>query len=140
MKLPFGTGPARGLTSQFVLFSGVGVIAAVAHYGTLICLVELVALRAVAASALGFTAGALVNYSLNYRITFRSDKAHREAMAKFFTVALVGLGLNTAIMALATEVLALHYLLSQVLATGMVLVWNFTGNRLWTFREEGHAE
>ena len=56
-------------------------------------------------------------------------------MSKFFTIAFVGLLLNTIIMAIGVEILNLHYLLAQVVATGLVLFWNFTGNRLWTFSE-----
>ncbi len=49
-------------------------------------------------------------------------------------VALVGLGINTAIMYGLTHYTGLHYLLCQVLATGVVLGWNFLANRFWTFR------
>lgn len=38
--------------------------------------------------------------------------------------------------AVATKGLSLHYLLIWVIATGMVLLWNLTGNLLWTFRKE----
>lgn len=102
-------------------------------------LVEVVSANAVVASALGFTVGALVNYYLNYHITFKSKKSHNEAIIKFLTVALIGLALNTLIMFVAAEILLIYYLLAQVMATGMVLVWNFAGNRLWTFREGNHA-
>jgi len=37
---------------------------------------------------------------------------------------------------LAVEQWQLHYMISQLGATGMVLVWNFLGNRLWTFGEQ----
>ena len=89
----------------------------------------------VIASAVGFVLGAFVNYILNYRYTFRSTKNHREAMTKFMAVALAGLILNTFIMAMATGYFALHYLLAQILATGLVLIWNYSVNLLWTFRE-----
>ena len=125
----------RGVLVQFVCFSGIGVIGTLTHYTTLLMLVEIAEVGAVLASACGFVVGALVNYLLNYRYTFRSKRRHHEAISKFFTVALVGLGLNTLIMSLAIGILFLHYLLAQVIATGLVLIWNFSGNRWWTFRE-----
>ena len=100
---------------QFFSFAAVGAVGTAAHYST-------------------FIVGALVNYTLNYRLTFQSSKLHRDSMPKFFLVALFGLGFNTAIMAFVTEVWRLHYLLAQILATGGVLVWNFTVNRFWTFK------
>jgi len=121
--------------SKFVRFLGVGVFCTAAHYAVLVLLVQWATLAAVQASAIGFAVGALVNYVLNYRFTFRSTKRHREAMLKFFIVAIIGLGLNTACMAVGVGPLRLHYLLSQILATGLVLIWNFTGNHLWTFRQ-----
>jgi len=140
MEFRLNRGQVRKLINQFLCFSGVGIIGTLAHYFTLIGLVEIVSLKAVLASVIGFIVGAMVNYFLNYYITFKSTKSHHEAIIKFFTVALIGLILNTLIMALATEVFALYYLLAQVISTGLVLLWNFTGNRLWTFWGEDHAQ
>lgn len=98
-------------------------------------LVQLFAVRAVLASMAGFVLGALVNYYLNHRITFRSDKRHGEAATKFLTVALVGFVLNSALMALETEIFHIHYLVAQVVTTLVVLIWTFSGNRLWTFAD-----
>lgn len=122
------------LLRQFLSFTAVGAVGTTAHYATLIALVQVFHAHAVLSSAAGFTVGALVNYSLNYRLTFRSTKLHHDSMPKFFIVAIVGLALNTAIMALLVEVLGFHYLVAQVLATLTVLAWTFTANRLWTFR------
>jgi putative flippase GtrA len=119
---------------QFFSFAAVGVVGTAAHYSTLIALVQIMHVNPVVSSGAGFVVGALVNYALNYRLTFRSTKLHRDSMPKFFLVALFGLGFNTAIMALMTEVWKLHYLVAQVLATAGVLVWNFAVNRYWTFK------
>jgi len=119
---------------QFASFTGVGAIGTAAHYCVLIALVDVLQLRPIPSSALGFTVGAFVNYSLNYRFTFRSTKMHRESMPKFFIVATAGLLLNTAIMGVLTAMLSVHYLLAQIVATAGVLVWNFSINRCWTFR------
>ena len=126
----------KGIFRQFITFAGVGVIGTLTHYAVLVILVQIAELTPVLASGAGFVSGALVNYCLNYRITFHSNKRHHEAIIKFFTVASIGLLLNTLVMALATEILYIHYLLSQMVATGLVLIWNFAGNRYWTFREK----
>jgi putative flippase GtrA len=55
-------------------------------------------------------------------------------IAKFMTVALIGLLVNAAIMAVTVDLYRLHYLVSQILATALVLVWNFAANHRWTFR------
>ena len=125
----------RPITKQFMCFTAIGAVGTAAHYAILVALVHMLAADPVAASIGGFVAGAFVNYFANYHVTFQSKKRHEEAFIKFLSVALLGLGLNTLIMAFATNLVGLHYLISQVIATGMVLVWNFVGNRFWTFRE-----
>ena len=127
--------------SDSLQFSGVGIIGTLVHYSVLIFLVHVLAINAVEASSAGFIAGALTNYLLNYRYTFASKKRHQEAMTKFFIVALIGLFFNGLIMSFCTHSLQLHYLVSQVIATGLVLLWNFTANHKWTFHEhQNNAE
>jgi len=112
-----------------------GGIATACQYATLILLVEATRVNEVAASALGYAAGALVNYVINYYLTFASKARHLPTMIKFFAVVLIGLGLNTLIMYLGHAVIGLHYIAAQLLATGVVLVWNFIGHKFWTYQQ-----
>ena len=123
------------LLRQFVRFAGVGCMSAIGHYGLLILLVQVAHADAVLASAAGALLGAVINYFLNYHFTFQSSKKHHESIAKFVVVAAVGLGLNALFMWIMVNLLGLHYLLSQVATTGLVLIWSFLGNRFWTFHE-----
>ena len=118
---------------QFVHFSGVGSISAIGHYGLLVLLVKGLDVAPVSASAAGALLGAWINYSLNYRFVFLSTKSHRDAAVKFAGVASIGLVLNTMFMRIGVEWLELYYLLSQIVTTGLVLIWSFFGNRYWTF-------
>ncbi len=120
---------------QFILFTMLGGVGTAGHYLTLVLLVQFVGLAAVWATTAGFMVGAVINYFLNYHLTFRSDKAHSETMLKFFIVALVGAGLNMIVMFFGVNVLALFYLLVQVAASFVVLLWTFAANKLWTFSE-----
>jgi 4-amino-4-deoxy-L-arabinose transferase-like glycosyltransferase/putative flippase GtrA len=120
------------LAAQFGLFALVGLVGTAAHYAVLYSLVEFHGMGAVAASGWGALTGLVINYALNYTLTFRSDHAHWRTFPKFALIAGVGLGLNQALMALLVG-WGLYYLWAQVLVTGLVLVWNFIGNRWWTF-------
>lgn len=108
------------------------------QYTTLFAFARLHFTNAIVASSTGFILGAIVNYYLNYRYTFRSKKRHDEVRIKFFAVALIGLTVNAAVLSLAIKELHLHYLISQIIATGFVLFLNFAGNYIWTFREKNH--
>lgn len=118
---------------QFGRFLSAGVIATAAHYAVLIGLVQIINSDPVIASVFGFGTGALVNYFVNYHYTFSSTQPHAATLPRFLIVALIGMILNTTAMAIQVKMLGLHYLLAQVIATLFVVMWNFTGNRLWTF-------
>jgi putative flippase GtrA len=124
---------------QFLVFAAVGAIGTAGHYVTLVTLVAVFQLDAVFSSVAGFLVGAMINYWLNYHVTFRSKSPHLNTAWKFFTLAAVGLLLNTLLMSWAVNTLKLHYLLSQVAATGLVLLWNYLANRAWTFRRGNYV-
>lgn len=125
------------LDKQFLRFASVGVVGTTVHYSVLLVLVELLNISVLVATAAGFVLGALTNYILNYHFTFNSRKKHSDAMTKFFAVALMGLGLNQVIMWVAVGILFINYLLSQVVATLVVLFFNYLANRSWSFKESG---
>lgn len=120
-------------SQQFILFTGIGAIGTTGHYAILILLVQALHADPVIATTIGFTVGALINYLLNYRITFNSNKQHSEALMKFLSVAALGALINGLIMTAGINISDLHYLVIQVIATSIVLVFNFTANKYWTF-------
>lgn len=126
---------ASPLLRQFLVFAAVGLVGTAAHFVVLYTLVTHAGLGPVVGSSFGFLVGALVNYWLNYQLTFRSNKRHGEALPRFLAVAGGGWLLNAVLMAVLLSLLDLHYLLVQVAVTGVVLVWNFVANRFWTFAE-----
>lgn len=123
-----------GLARQVVAFAGVGALAALAHYGLLVSLVEGYRMDPVPATLAGYWAGGVVSYLGNRRHTYGSGRPHREATWRFAVVAAVGFGLTWACMALLVRGLALPYLPAQLLTTGLVLIWSFLAHKLWTFR------
>ncbi len=124
---------------QFIKFAGVGVIGTLAHYLVLIISVELFAINVVFSTSMGAFTGAVINYILNYSFTFQSNKKHSEAFAKFIMVAGVGFGLNALFMSVFTHIFGWFYLAAQIITTLLVLVWNFIGNRLWTFAHKAEG-
>ncbi len=84
-------------------------------------------------SAIGFTAGLLVNYALQYRWTFRSSAAHSVVFTRFVSVYLATLVVNTGIFWTLNEPLGIPYILAQIITTGMVMILNFLLNRHYTF-------
>jgi putative flippase GtrA len=119
---------------RIVRFFGAGCGSALAHYSVLISLVQALGVNPVAASVAGALVGGIVNYVLNYRFTFRSENSHLTSGPRFVIAALVGMTLNALFMWTGVEWLGMHYLLAQLLTTGLVFLWSYNASRLWTFR------
>lgn len=119
---------------QFTRFTGVGFMSAIGHYGLFGLLTHVFGVAAVPASSAGALLGAWINYTLNYRFTFRSNKRHLDSVSKFAVVATVGLVLNTFFMWIGVDLLHVNKWLAQILTTGLCLIWSFGANRYWTFR------
>jgi putative flippase GtrA len=119
---------------QLWKFACVGAIATLIQFGILIFLVQLFGVAPVAASVAGYMVGACFNYYLNYKITFKATTNHKKTALMFGVTTGVGLFLNAVVMSFCLNTLHAKYIYAQVAATGCVFVWNFTLNKLWTFR------
>jgi len=123
----------RQLLPRAGRFAAVGGVATGIQYALLVVLVELVAAPEVLASALSFSLSAVINYLLNYYLTFGGGVRHRQALPKFAVVAAAGLLINTLCFSLA--IMLLPYLLAQVVATLVTLLSNFLLHQFWIYRE-----
>jgi putative flippase GtrA len=123
---------------QFIRFASAGATGTAVHYAFLLILVHFSLAQPVTASILGSFCGALINYLLSHHWVFKSNRGHRETFTRFFIISAIGLALNAALMYVLVAMSGIHYLPSQLVATGIVLLWNFLGNRFWAFA--GHNE
>ena len=119
------------LLRRLSLYTGVGAVGTISGFAVLVLFVEVAQFSPVLSSSAGALVGALINYVLNYRITFQSDKQHREALPKYFTITAIGFFLNGAIMFIGTEFLIINYLIMQCIASAVVLFTGFMGNQFW---------
>jgi putative flippase GtrA len=126
-----------GWLPQFSRFAAVGALCTAIQYGLLGIGVEWLGAGAVAASTAGFVVSAGVNYLLNRRFTWGSNAPHRALVWRFVCVLGAGLLLNALFMQLLHGYLHWHYLLAQLLTTGINMLWNFTAHRYWTFARGG---
>jgi putative flippase GtrA len=124
---------------RFTRFATVGAVASAVQYLILYGLVQYMLVDPTLASSIGFVVSAYGNYILNYHYTFRSRGRHGPAMTKFILLASAGLFLNSTSMRVLTSQ-GLYYLVAQLCATFIVLLWNFVGNSLWTFRGASYED
>lgn len=131
---------------RFMRFAVVGVTGTLVDFVLLVVLRELLGLPVLIANTLSYSAGIVNNFTLNRLWTFKEarSKGVWVQFGQFFAVSTAGLLLNNAIVLLLdTSLGALFnapesgYLVAKVVATGVVLVWNFLINRYWTFNDVG---
>lgn len=132
MPKPVSAGGNISLHSllSFVLVGG---FATGVQYALMSLLIWLVDCPLVLASGSGFAVSAGANYALNARLTFRSKESHAKTLPRFIVTALLGLAINSALLAFLAS-LGMHPAPAQLLTTLGVLLWNYTINALWTFK------
>jgi putative flippase GtrA len=118
---------------QFQKFVLVGGLATAIQYAVLVGMVRILGANPVFASSCGYVISALLNYYLNHRLTFRSAQSHGRALPRFAVIGAVGLLINSTMVWALSERAPLPYLAAQIIATAVVLVWNFSANKKWTF-------
>jgi putative flippase GtrA len=84
---------------------------------------------------LGFSVGSIVNFSLNKYINFKNRyQKIKYQFALFLVIAIIGLGISFFIMWNFVGVLHFDKMISRILTTGIVLIYNFLGHKYITFR------
>jgi putative flippase GtrA len=85
------------------------------------------------ASTIGAAVGALVNYFLNYHITFKSITDHFSGMTKYFIVAVAAIFLNFIIMSFLVVNLQINYMIVQIFSSMITLSLAYVINARWSF-------
>ncbi len=129
---------------QLVKFGIVGASSTVINFAVLNFMLIVLHQGKYASVVAAFLVSVVNGYIWNKRWTFREAqaKAVHTQFVQFLLVNLVGLGLNLLIIRLISGPLETEFRLSMVLATNVaelfatavVVMWNFTANRLWTFK------
>jgi putative flippase GtrA len=119
---------------QFVKFGIVGVSNTLITFAVYGLLLKVFGVWYLAASAVGFIAGATNGFLLNRRWTFSGHVGDALTPVRWAVVQGCGLGINEGLLYLFVHDARLDKLLAQVFATAVVTITTFFANRAWTFR------
>ncbi|QQG50906.1 MAG: GtrA family protein [Candidatus Saccharibacteria bacterium] len=119
------------ISKQFARYFGAALVGYVIDFGTLILLHEIFHVHYLIAASSGFVAGLCVLFVLSNKYVFGQSKLSSKAaeFSLFAIIGLVGLLILNAGMWLLTDVSGLNYILSKILATVLVYIWNFFARR-----------
>ena len=134
---------------RFFKFLVVGTIGFGVDFGLLTFLVEVVGLVPVVANTFSFSAAVVSNFTLNRYWTYPDSRSKRRRiqLLQFGMVSIIGLAINNLILFLLQHpfddlLRAVHappglggYIPAKMVATIVVLFWNFFINRFWTYND-----
>lgn len=123
----------KHLLAQIMKFGVVGVIATVIDFGVMIFLTEVFGINPVASATVSFTVSVIFNYlaSMRYVFSHREGMSRQREFAIFIVLSIIGLVINDALMWVGTEMTPVDYRIVKVLATAVVMVWNFVSRKIF---------
>lgn len=129
--------PTKNGFLQFFRYLFVGGIATVVDWGVLFGLTELFDLHHLVSAVFAFVAGLATNFLLSKLLVFSANEARTNGFLEFLgyvLIGVIGLGITELILYVFSDHWALHYMLSKVIATVVVLVWNYLARKLLLYK------
>ncbi len=121
------------LFNQILKFGVVGGIAFVIDYITLIVCKEIFNINVLLSAAIAFTVSVIFNYILSIKWVFdvNKDKNSKKNFIIFIIFSIIGLGLTELIMWFGTDIIKINYLIVKIIATGIVMIFNFITRKIF---------
>lgn len=121
---------------QLFRYTLVGGLAFIVDFGLLFVFTDIFGIYYLISAALAFLSGLTTNYILSIVWVFNKRRLRNRSVefGIFGLIGIVGLGFNELFIWFFTEQVHLHYLMSKIIATGVVYIWNFSVRKFMLFR------
>ncbi len=115
------------LLIQIFKFGIVGVVATIIDFAFLYFFRDLCNFPLLVSNTLSFIISLMYNYwaSMTFVFDINKEKDKKKNFILFVVFSIIGLGINNLIVWIGEEVLHIYYLLGKVLATAIVMIFNF---------------
>lgn len=120
------------LIKQLIKFGFVGGICFVIDYGVMVLLTEVAGMEYLLSCGISFTVSVIANYLLSMKFVFeRKDTLDRRVEFIIFVImSVIGLGLTELLMWVFVDKANIHYMISKIVVTAIVMVYNFVTRKL----------
>ena len=116
----------------FIKFCLVGATNVAISYTAYFILLKL-GLYYLLATTIAYVVGILNGYIWSSKFVFKKNKSINNMM-KFFIVYISALFINLGIMYICVDTYNMHKLVAPIFAIGIGTIYNFTLNKIWTFK------
>ena len=115
------------LMMQILKFGIVGGIATIIDFAVFFLLHEVLNINTILSNICSFTVSVIYNYIASIKWVFDVDesKNKKTQFILFIVFSLIGMGINTGIVYVCTDIMRLYSMIGKVLATGVVMIFNF---------------
>ena len=120
------------LFKQLFRFGVVGFTAFLIDAGLLYVLTEYLHVYYLVSSVISFIVSLIYNYILSIFWVFdvKKKQTYKEVLL-FVVLSVIGLGVNQLVMYLGVDLLNIHYMLCKVIATIIVMIYNFVTRKIF---------
>lgn len=120
------------LMKQILKFGVVGGGAFLIDYSILYVLTEFVGIHYLISSVISFIISLIFNYILSiYWVFDVTKKQTTKEIFIFVILSVIGLGINQVVMYVGSDLLHIHYMITKLVATFIVMVWNFVTRKIF---------
>lgn len=118
---------------QIFKFGIVGGIAFLIDYAVLFCCKEFLNLSVLISAAIAFTVSVIYNYiaSIKWVFDVNKEKSAKKNFIIFIVLSIIGLIITEIIMWFGTDILSINYLIVKIIATAIVMVFNFVTRKMF---------
>ncbi len=120
------------LVKQILKFGVVGGGAFLIDYSILYVLTEFVGIHYLISSVISFIISLIFNYILSiYWVFDVTKKQTAKEIIIFVILSVIGLGINQIVMYVGSDLLQIYYMITKLVATFIVMVWNFVTRKIF---------
>lgn len=127
----------KNLIRQIMKFGFVGGSAFVIDAGILFVLTNFCGIHYLVSGMISFTVSVIYNYILSIKWVFdaKKDGNKTQELIVFIGLSVIGLGINQLFMWILVDMAGIYYMLSKIIATFIVMVYNFVTRKIFIERK-----